>query len=112
VVVKAQVLQAVAAGPVATGGFAEKPLKPPRRYSPYLHPSDGPEGLPIHQVYVEPASQIERRLCVSMVLNREKGHSISCHRPAWTLKKSDKTPEKLIRVDVRPARPAGLALPP
>src|SRR5215471_12882105 len=33
----------------------------------------GPEGLPIHQVFVEQGSKIERELYVSLVLNRDKG---------------------------------------
>ena len=34
----------------------------------------GPEGLPIHQVFVEQGSKIARELYLSLLLNREKGH--------------------------------------
>src|SRR3984957_20133263 len=34
----------------------------------------GPEGLPVHQVYVELGSKIVREFYLSVVLNREAGH--------------------------------------
>ena len=76
----------------------------------YLHTHQtGPEGLPIHQVYVEPASKIERELYVSLVLNREQGHVAFIVSPAGGMdieEVAEKTPEKLTRVNVHPA--AGL----
>ncbi len=69
----------------------------------------GPEGLPVHQVYVEPAGKIERELYVSLVLNRDKGHVAFIVSPAGGMdieEVADHTPEKLTRVDVHPA--AGL----
>jgi len=79
-------------------------------FGKYLHTHQtGPEGLPIHQVYVEPASRIERELYVSLVLNRELGHIAFIVSAAGGMdieEVADKTPEKLIRVNVHPA--AGL----
>jgi succinyl-CoA synthetase beta subunit len=69
----------------------------------------GPEGLPIHQVYVEPASKIERELYVSMVLNREVSQIAFIVSPAGGMdieEVAEHNPEKLIRVDVHPS--AGL----
>ena len=66
----------------------------------------GPEGLPIHQVFVESGSKIARELYVSLVLNRDKGHIAFIVSPAGGMdieEVADKTPEKLIRVDVHPA---------
>jgi len=79
-------------------------------FGKYLHTHQtGPEGLPIHQVYVEPASKIERELYLSMVLNREKGYIAFIASAAGGMdieEVAEHTPEKLIRVDVHPA--AGL----
>ena len=79
-------------------------------FGKYLHTHQtGPEGLPIHQVYVETAGKIERELYVSMVLNRELGHIAFIVSPEGGMdieEVAEKTPEKLIRVDVHPA--AGL----
>ena len=79
-------------------------------FGKYLHTHQtGPEGLPIHQVYVEPASKIERELYVSMVLNREQGHIAFIVSPDGGMDieaVAEKTPERLIRVDMHPA--AGL----
>jgi succinyl-CoA synthetase beta subunit len=69
----------------------------------------GPEGLPIHQVYVEPASKIERELYLSVVLNREAGEIAFIASSAGGMDIEEvaaHTPEKLIRVNVHPA--AGL----
>ncbi|MEQ1580067.1 MAG: ADP-forming succinate--CoA ligase subunit beta [Steroidobacteraceae bacterium] len=66
----------------------------------------GPEGLPIHQVFVESGSKIARELYVSLVLNRDKGHIAFIVSPAGGMdieEVADKTPEKLIRVNVHPA---------
>jgi succinyl-CoA synthetase beta subunit len=79
-------------------------------FGKYLHTHQtGPEGLPIHQVYVEPASKIERELYVSLVLNRELGHIAFIVSAAGGMdieEVAEKTPEKLVRVNVHPA--AGL----
>ena len=79
-------------------------------FGKYLHTHQtGPEGLPIHQVYVEPASRIERELYVSLVLNRELGHIAFIVSAAGGMdieEVAEHTPEKLVRVDVHPA--AGL----
>jgi succinyl-CoA synthetase beta subunit len=69
----------------------------------------GPEGLPIHQVFVEQGSKIERELYVSLVLNRDKGHVAFIVSAAGGMDIEEvaaHTPEKLIRVNVHPA--AGL----
>jgi succinyl-CoA synthetase beta subunit len=69
----------------------------------------GPEGLPIHQVFVESGSKIERELYVSLVLNRDKGHIAFIASAAGGMDIEEvaaHTPEKLIRVNIHPA--AGL----
>jgi len=69
----------------------------------------GPEGLPIHQVFVEQGSKIDRELYVSLVLNRDKGHVAFIVSAAGGMDIEEvaaHTPEKLIRVNVHPA--AGL----
>ena len=69
----------------------------------------GPEGLPIHQVYVEPASKIERELYLSVVLNREAGQVAFIASAAGGMDIEEvaaHTPEKIIRVNVHPS--AGL----
>jgi len=112
-VVKAQVH---AGGRGKAGGvkLADSPEKAAEfakgMFGKYLHTHQtGPEGLPIHQVYVEPASDIKRELYVSMVLNRDKGHIAFIVSPAGGMdieEVAEHTPEKLIRVNVHPA--AGL----
>ena len=69
----------------------------------------GPEGLPIHQVFVEQGSKIVRELYLSLVLNRDKGHIAFIASAAGGMDIEEvaaKTPEKIIRVDIHPA--AGL----
>jgi succinyl-CoA synthetase beta subunit len=69
----------------------------------------GPEGLPIHQVFVEQGSKIERELYVSLVLNRDKSHIAFIASAAGGMDIEEvaaHTPEKIIRVNVHPA--AGL----
>ena len=66
----------------------------------------GPEGLPIHQVFVESGSKIARELYVSLVLNRDKSQIAFIVSPAGGMdieEVAEKTPEKLIRVNVHPA---------
>ena len=69
----------------------------------------GPEGLPIHQVFVEQGSSIERELYLSLVLNRDRGHIAFIASAAGGMDIEEvaaHTPEKIIRVNVHPA--AGL----
>jgi len=69
----------------------------------------GPEGLPIHQVFVEQGSKIARELYLSLVLNRDKGHVAFIASAAGGMDIEEvaaHTPEKIIRVDIHPA--AGL----
>jgi succinyl-CoA synthetase beta subunit len=69
----------------------------------------GAEGLPIHEVFVEEASNIARELYVSLVLNRDKGHIAFIASAAGGMDIEEvaaHTPEKIIRVNVHPA--AGL----
>src|SRR5580693_7903730 len=69
----------------------------------------GPEGLPVHQVYVEMGSKIAREIYLSMVLNREAGRIAFVASAAGGMdieEVAEHTPEKIIRVDVHPA--AGL----
>ncbi len=69
----------------------------------------GPEGLPIHQVYVESGSKIDRELYLSLLLNRDTGRIAFVASAAGGMDIEEvaaKTPEKIIRVEIHPA--AGL----
>src|SRR5580658_8087961 len=69
----------------------------------------GPEGLPVHQVYVEQGSKIAREIYLSLVLNREAGRIAVVASAAGGMdieEVAERTPEKIIRVNVHPA--AGL----
>jgi len=69
----------------------------------------GAEGLPIHQVYVESGSKIDRELYLSLLLNRDTGRIAFVASAAGGMDIEDvaaKTPEKIIRVEIHPA--AGL----
>jgi succinyl-CoA synthetase beta subunit len=69
----------------------------------------GPEGLPVHQVYVEQGSKIAREIYLSLVLNREAGRIAIVASAAGGMdieEVAERTPEKIIRVNVHPA--AGL----
>jgi succinyl-CoA synthetase beta subunit len=69
----------------------------------------GPEGLPVHQVYVEQGSKIAREIYLSLVLNREAGRIAIVVSAAGGMdieEVAERTPEKIIRVNVHPA--AGL----
>ena len=69
----------------------------------------GPEGLPVHQVYVELGSKIVREIYLSLVLNRETGRIAFVASSAGGMdieEVAEHTPEKLIHVDVHPT--AGL----
>jgi len=64
------------------------------------------EGLPIHQVYVETGSKIERELYLSLLLNRDTGHIAFVASAAGGMNIEEvaaKTPEKIIRVEIHPA---------
>jgi succinyl-CoA synthetase beta subunit len=69
----------------------------------------GPEGLPVHQVYVELGSKIAREIYLSLVLNRDAGRLAFVASAAGGMdieEVAEHTPAKIIRVDVHPA--AGL----
>jgi succinyl-CoA synthetase beta subunit len=69
----------------------------------------GPEGLPVHQVYVEEGSKIAREIYLSLVLNREAGRITFVASAAGGMdieEVAERTPEKIIRVNIHPA--AGL----
>jgi succinyl-CoA synthetase beta subunit len=69
----------------------------------------GPEGLPVHQVYVEVASQITREIYLSLVLNRDASRLAFVASASGGMdieEVAEHSPEKIIRVNVNPT--AGL----
>jgi succinyl-CoA synthetase beta subunit len=69
----------------------------------------GPEGMPVHRVYVEQGSQIAREIYLSVVLNREAGRIAFVASAAGGMdieEVAEHTPEKILRVNVHPT--AGL----
>jgi succinyl-CoA synthetase beta subunit len=69
----------------------------------------GPEGLPVHQVYVEVGSKIAREIYLSLVLNRDAGRVAFVASAAGGMdieEVAEHTPDKIIRVTVNPT--AGL----
>jgi succinyl-CoA synthetase beta subunit len=69
----------------------------------------GPEGLPVHQVYVEVGSKIAREIYLSLVLNRDAGRLAFVASAAGGMdieEVAEHSPEKIIRVNVNPT--AGL----
>jgi len=69
----------------------------------------GPAGLPVHQVYVETGSKIEREIYLSLVLNREAGRLAFVASAAGGMdieEVAEHAPEKILRVNIHPA--AGL----
>jgi succinyl-CoA synthetase beta subunit len=69
----------------------------------------GPQGLPVHQVYVEKGSKIEREIYLSLVLNREASKIAFVASAAGGMdieEVAEHAPEKIIRVNVNPT--AGL----
>ena len=69
----------------------------------------GPEGLPVHQIYVEQGSKIAREIYLSLVLNREAGRIAFVASAAGGMdieEVAEHTPEKIIRINVHPT--AGL----
>jgi succinyl-CoA synthetase beta subunit len=69
----------------------------------------GPEGLPVHQVYVELGSKIAREIYLSLVLNRDAGRLAFVASAAGGMDIEEvaaHSPEKIIRANVHPT--AGL----
>jgi succinyl-CoA synthetase beta subunit len=69
----------------------------------------GPQGLPVHQVYVELGSKIAREIYLSLVLNREASRIAFVASAAGGMdieEVAEHTPEKIIRVNINPT--AGL----
>ena len=65
----------------------------------------GPEGLPVHQVYVEVGSKIEREIYLSLVLNRDAGRLAFVASAAGGMdieEVAEHSPEKIIRINVNP----------
>ena len=66
----------------------------------------GPEGLPIHSVYVEKGSAIARELYLSMLVDRESERVaiIASTEGGMDIEEvAEKTPEKLLQVTINPA---------
>ena len=69
----------------------------------------GPEGLPVHQVYVEVGSKIAREIYLSLVLNRDVSRLAFVASAAGGMdieEVAEHSPEKIIRINVNPT--AGL----
>ena len=69
----------------------------------------GPEGLPVHRVYVEVGSKISREIYLSLVLNRDVSRLAFVASAAGGMdieEVAEHSPEKIIRVTVNPT--AGL----
>jgi succinyl-CoA synthetase beta subunit len=69
----------------------------------------GPEGLPVHQIYVEVGSAIAREIYLSVVLNREAGRIAFVASAAGGMdieEVAEHAPDKILRIDVHPT--AGL----
>jgi succinyl-CoA synthetase beta subunit len=69
----------------------------------------GPQGLPVHQVYVELGSKIAREIYLSLVLNREASRIAFVASASGGMdieEVAEHTPEKIIRVNIDPT--AGL----
>jgi succinyl-CoA synthetase beta subunit len=65
----------------------------------------GPEGLPVHQVYVEVGSKIAREIYLSLVLNRDAGRLAFVASAAGGMdieEVAEHSPEKIIRINVNP----------
>jgi succinyl-CoA synthetase beta subunit len=65
----------------------------------------GPEGLPVHQVYVEVGSKIAREIYLSLVLNRDASRLAFVASAAGGMDIEEvaaHSPEKIIRVNVNP----------
>ena len=69
----------------------------------------GPEGLPVHEVYIEKGSDIERELYLSVVVDRASERVVFMASPEGGVdieEVAEKTPEKIFQVTVHPS--AGL----
>ena len=65
----------------------------------------GPQGLPVHQVYVEIGSKIAREIYLSLVLNRDAGRLAFVASSAGGMdieEVAEQSPEKIIRINVNP----------
>ena len=65
----------------------------------------GPQGLPVHQVYVEIGSKIAREIYLSLVLNRDAGRLAFVASSAGGMDIEEvaaHSPEKIIRINVNP----------
>jgi succinyl-CoA synthetase beta subunit len=65
----------------------------------------GPEGLPVHQVYVELGSKIAREIYLSLVLNRDAARLAFVASAAGGMdieEVAEHSPEKIIRINVNP----------
>src|SRR5580698_4621034 len=65
----------------------------------------GPEGLPVHQVYVEVGSKIAREIYLSLVLNRDASRLAFVASAAGGMdieEVAEHSPEKIIRINVNP----------
>jgi len=65
----------------------------------------GPEGLPVHQVYVELGSKIAQEIYLSLVLNRDAGRLAFVASAAGGMdieEVAEHSPEKIIRINVNP----------
>ena len=70
----------------------------------------GPEGLPVHEVYVELGSPIARELYLSLLLNRDRSRLAFIASQAGGMdieEVAEHTPEQILRVEIHPA--AGLS---
>ena len=66
----------------------------------------GAEGLPIHQVYVEVGSQIQRELYLSLLLNRDRSRLafIASADGGMDIEEvAEHTPERILKVELHPA---------
>jgi len=69
----------------------------------------GPEGLPVHEVYIEKGSDIDRELYLSVVVDRASERVVFMASPEGGVdieEVAEQTPEKIFSVTVHPA--AGL----
>ena len=66
----------------------------------------GPEGLPIHQVYVEVGSKIERELYLSLLLNRDRSRLafVASADGGMDIEEvAEHTPERILKVELHPS---------
>ena len=66
----------------------------------------GAEGLPIHQVYVEAGSQIQRELYLSLLLNRDRSRLafVASADGGMDIEEvAEHTPERILKVELHPA---------